>query len=139
MEPLSGGKEAQVLGPIHQPHEFVFVPDAAATILALLDADAAWTGDAGQAWNLGGPAVTTIRDMAELIFQTEGKPARFVVPGAFMMRFVRAMNPYIRELKELDYLLKGSLLLDDTKLSAVLGSLTKTPYAEGVRYTLSLR
>ena len=133
------GTEAQVLGPIDQPHEFVFVPDAAAAIASLLDADAAWTGEAGQAWNLGGPAVTTIRAMAELIFKTESKPARFVVPGRFMMGFVRAMNPYIRELKELEYLLKGSLLLDDTKLQALLGGLEKTPYAEGVRYTLSLR
>ena len=56
-----------------------------------------------------------------------------------MMGFVRAMNPYIRELKELDYLLKGSLLLDDMKLAALLGDLQKTPYAEGVRYTLSLK
>ena len=133
------GTEAQVLGPIEQPHEFVFVPDAAATIAALLDAPAAWTGDAGQAWNLGGAGVTSIQEMAELIFKTEGKPPRYVVPGGLMMRFVRAMNPYIRELREMQYLQEQALILDDSRLAAVLGGLQKTPYIEGVRHTLSLR
>ena len=133
------GTEAQVLGPIEQPHEFVFVPDAAATIAALLDADLAWAGAAGESWNLGGAGVTSIREMAELIFRTEGKPPRYVVPGGLMMRFVRAMNPYIRELREMQYLQEQSLLLDDSRLSAALGGLQKTPYVEGVRYTLSLR
>ncbi len=133
------GTEAQVLGPIDAPHEFVFVPDAAATIAALLQAEGAWALDAGQAWNLGGAGVTSIREMAELIFKTEGKPPKYVVPGSLMMRFVRAMNPYIREMREMQYLQEQTLLLDDSRLSAVLGGLKKTGYAEGVRYTLSLR
>ena len=138
------GTQAQVLGPIDRPHEFVFVPDAAATVLQLLETDAAWSGQTGQAWNLGGPAVTTIREMVELIFATERKELKYNVPGAMMMRLVRAMNPYIRELKEMQYLLEQSLILDDAKLSALLnspgaGGLRKTSYQDGVRQTLALR
>ena len=88
---------------------------------------------------IGGAGVTTIRDMTELIFATEGKPAKYKVPSRLVMGFVRAMNPYIRELKEMQYLQEQPLLLDDAKLTAVLGGLPKTPYAEGIRYTLSLR
>ncbi len=133
------GTEAQVLGPIDRPHEFVFVPDAAATILDLLDADAAWSGETAGAWNLAGPGVTTIRAMIELVFATEKKPEKYKVPGPLMMRFVRAMNPYIRELAEMQYLLDDSVLLDDARLRALLGSLSKTPYAEAVRRTLAVR
>ncbi len=136
------GTEAQVPGPIDRAHEFVFVPDAAATILELLQTDAAWSGHTAQAWNLGGAGVTTIQEMVELVFATEQKPARYKVPGAWMMKFVRAMNPYMRELGEMQYLLDGSLVLDDAKLSTLLagsGGLCKTPYADGVRQTLAMR
>ena len=138
------GTEAQVLGPIDRLHEFLFVPDAATTILRLLETDAAWSGQTAQAWNLGGPGITTIKEMVELVFSSEGKPARYNVPGALMMRVVRAMNPYIRELREMQYLLDQPLLLDDSKLSALLAEgghagLQKTPYADGVRQTLALR
>ncbi len=133
------GTEAQVLGPIDRPHEFTFVPDAAATILRLVEADTAWAGATGQAWNLGGSAVTTVQGMTEAIFATERVPARYNVPGRLMMRLVRVMNPYIRELEEMHYLLREPLLLDDSKLAAALGPLQKTPYAEGIRQTLAMR
>ncbi len=133
------GTEAQVLGPIDQPHEFVFTPDAAATIAQLIDTDAAWAGTVSQAWNLGGFGVTTIREMAELVFATEGKPAKYNVPGKLMMRVVRAMNPYIRELGEMQYLLDQPLLMEDARLAVLLGGLRKTSYVEGVQQTLALR
>ncbi len=133
------GTIAQVLGPIDRPHEFVFVPDAVAITARLLTTDAAWDGPKAQVWNLAGPAVTTIRDMVELVFATEGKPPQYKVPGKLLMRFVRSMNPYIRELREMQYLLEQSVLLDDSKLQGLLGDLSKTPYAEGIRQTLALR
>ncbi len=133
------GTEAQVLGPIDTPHEFLFVPDAAETIVSMLGEDAIWNGPEGTTWNLGGYGPTTIREMVQLIFRTEGKPEKFATPTPLMMRFVRWMNPYIRELQELDYLLRDGLMLDDRKLQHALGALKKTPYDEGVRYTLSLR
>ncbi len=118
------------------------MPDAAATILQLLETDAAWSGQAAQAWNLGGSAVTTIREMVELVFATEQKPSKYNVPGRWMMRLVRALNPYIRELGEMQYLLDRPLLLEDAKLSALLaesGGLRKTSYPDGVRQTLAMR
>lgn len=133
------GTIAQVLGPIDRPHEFVFVPDAVAITARLLTTDAAWDGPTAQVWNLAGPAVTTIRDMVELVFATEGKPPQYKVPGKLLMRFVRSMNPYIRELHEMQYLLEQPVLLDDSKLQSLLGDLSKTSYAEGIRQTLALR
>lgn len=133
------GTLAQVLGPIDRPHEFLYVPDAATTVLRLLEHDAAWDGPAGQAWNLGGAGVATLRDMIELIFATERKPQKYNVPGWLMLKVVRSLNPYIRELEEMQYLLEAGLILDDSRLSTMLGGLARTPYPDGVRATLSLR
>ncbi len=131
------GGDAQMLPPIDRPHEFVFVHDAAATIVRLLDTDAAWKGPEAQRWNLGGAGVTSIEEMMGNIFKAAGKPARPKLPTRFRLGYVRAVNPYIRELGELQYLQETSLLLDDTKLSMALGGLRKTSYEEGIRETLA--
>jgi nucleoside-diphosphate-sugar epimerase len=133
------GTLAQVLGPIDRPHEFVYVPDAASTILELLEKDEAWAGEKAGIWNLAGPAVTTIQSMIKLVFATEKKPEQYKVPGPMMMRFVRTMNPYIRGIADMQYLLDQTILLDDTHLHTLLGEIKKTPYAEAIRQTLALR
>ena len=130
--------EAQLLAPFDRPHEFVFVPDAAAAIVRLLETDPAWTGETAESWNLGGVGLTTVEQMAQLIFATADKPALYKTPGRFRLGYVRAINPYIRELGEMQYLLDAPLLLDDSKLERLLGSLGKTSYAEGVRRTLAV-
>lgn len=130
------GAKAQALPPVDRPHEFVFVSDAAEVLAQLLEADAAWEGAAGQSWNLGGPAVTSIQAMAEQIFQTAESSARLTIPSRWRLGYVRAVNPYIRELGEMQYLLERPLLLDDRKLEALLGTLPKTSYGEAIRKTL---
>jgi hypothetical protein len=49
------------------------------------------------------------------------------------------MNPYIREMREMRYLQEESLLLDDSRLTGLLGGLEKTEYAEGIRQTLAMK
>ena len=132
------GGDAQALAPVDRPHEFVFAPDAARTIAGLLATDAAWTGRTGESWNLGGPGVTSIEAMAESIFKQAGVTARLKTPVGWRLRYVRAVNPYIRELGEMQYLLEKPLLLDDAKLAGLLGGLSKTSYEEGIRQTLAL-
>jgi hypothetical protein len=42
----------------------------------------------------------------------------------------------MRELVEMNYLLTTPVLMDDSALTGLLGSVHKTPYAEGFRVTL---
>ncbi len=130
------GGNAQALAPVDRPHEFVFAPDAAETIVQLLNADAAWDGTAGQSWNLGGPETVSVEAMAGEIFRAAGSSARLTIPNRWRLGYVRAVNPYIRELGEMQYLLERPLLLDDRKLEQALGGVPKTSYAEGIRRTL---
>src|SRR5215469_6696401 len=60
---LNGGT-ANVIGPIDTPHEFIFVPDLAETLIAFSEKEEAY----GQAWNVAGPGLITIRQFAEQVF-----------------------------------------------------------------------
>ena len=128
-------KHAQLLSPVDTPHDFVFVPDAAETIARFLEAGAGW----GQAWNLGGCGPTTLRAMTEAIFSAAGQEPRYEVPPRWKLRVVAMMNPYVRELREMQYLLETPVLLDDSRLSKLLGGLGKTPYEKGIEQTLGWR
>src|SRR5690606_21824423 len=54
------GKTANVIGPIDTPHEFIFVPDLARTLLALSGEEQAF----GAAWNVAGPGTITTKEFA---------------------------------------------------------------------------
>ena len=60
---LKGGT-ANVIGPIDTPHEFIFVPDLAETLIALSEKEEAY----GKAWNIAGPGLITTRQFAGLVF-----------------------------------------------------------------------
>ncbi len=126
------GKQARLPAPVDTPHEFVFVPDAARTVQSMLESPAVW----GQAWNLGGAGATSVRRMTEAIFAQARIPAAYEVTPGWKMRIVAMMNPYVRAMEEMRYLLEMPLMLDDTALSAALGGLRKTAYADGCAQTL---
>jgi nucleoside-diphosphate-sugar epimerase len=126
------GKSAQLIGPIDTPHEFVYLPDAGATVARLLHEPQVW----GSAWNLGGAGVTTVRSMAEEIFAQAERAPKFTVIGKTMLRLVGLFNPMVRELVEMHYLQTSPVILDDSRLSTLLEGLNKTPYKEGIHQTL---
>jgi len=123
------GRTANMVGPIDTPHEFVFVPDVGPVALDL----AAKPEAKGRWWNLAGAGVTTQRQMAEMAFAATGKKMKIRVAGKGMLRVVGLFNPIMRELVEMHYLQTTPVLLDDTELTALLGKVKKTSYAEGVK------
>lgn len=128
---VSGGT-ADMVGPIDTPHEFVFVPDVGPVAL-----DLAATPEArGGWWNLAGAGVTTQRKMVEMAFARTGRPLKVRVAGKTTLRVIGLFNPLMRELVEMHYLQTNPVLLDDTALTGLLGTVKKTPYEEGVRQCL---
>jgi nucleoside-diphosphate-sugar epimerase len=126
------GGRAQLIGPIDMPHEFVYLPDAGRTAVDLITHPGAW----GTTWNLGGVGVTTMRSMMEEIFRQAGRKPKYVTIGKTMLRVAGLFDRTVRELVEMHYLLTTPVIVDDAKLTALLGDLHKTSYEEGIRATL---
>ena len=127
------GGTANVIGPIDTPHEFIFVPDLAATLIALSGKEEAY----GKAWNVAGPGLISTRQFAELVFGAVQQRPRLRVAGKFMLRFLGLFNPFLREVVEMHYLWTTPVKLDDTRLRQLLPNLHKTPYAEGIGVTIN--
>lgn len=128
---LQGGT-ANVVGPVDTPHEFIFVPDVAATLLALSGKDDAW----GRGWNLAGPGVVTTRRFAELVFEAVGEKLRLRAANKLMLRAMGLFSPFFREVVEMHYLWTTPVVLDDSRLRQLLPGLMKTSYEDGIRETV---
>ncbi|ADO73115.1 NAD-dependent epimerase/dehydratase family protein [Stigmatella aurantiaca] len=126
------GNTANLVGPIDVPHEFVFVPDVGPVVLSLANEPKAY----GRFWNLAGAGSTTQRALVERIFQEAGRTPRFRVASKLMLRLLGLGNPFMRELVEMHYLLTHPVLMDDSALRGLLGTVHKTSYEEGIRRTL---
>ena len=126
------GGTANVIGPIDTPHEFIFVPDLAETLIALSEKDEAY----GNAWNVAGPGLITTRQFADLVFGAVHRKSRLRVIGKFMLRVAGLFDPVLRELVEMHYLWTTPVILDDTRLRQLLPRLHKTPYTEGIHATI---
>jgi nucleoside-diphosphate-sugar epimerase len=125
------GTRADVIGPIDAPHEFIFVPDLARTLVQLAETDGAY----GQAWNLGGPGTISTRRFAELVFAQAGREPNLRVATKFLLRVMGLFNPFLREVLEMHYLWTNPVILDDRRIHALLPGVQKTPYEEGIRLT----
>jgi nucleoside-diphosphate-sugar epimerase len=128
---LHGGT-ANLIGPIDTPHEFIFVPDLAETLIALSEKEEAY----GKAWNVAGPGLITTRQFTEQVFGAVHQKPRLRVAGKFMLRALGVFKPLLRELVEMHYLWTTPVKLDDTRLRRLLPNLRKTPYTEGIHATI---
>jgi nucleoside-diphosphate-sugar epimerase len=128
----ASGRTADLIGPIDVPHEFVFVPDVGPVVLKLGESDGAF----GRTWNLAGAGTITQREFAERVFRAVGRKPKLRVAGKNMLRVMGLFNPFMRELVEMHYLFSGSVVMDDSALTELLGGIAKTSYDEGIRRTL---
>jgi nucleoside-diphosphate-sugar epimerase len=126
------GTRAQLIGPIDAPHEFVYVPDVGPVVTALMDEPRAY----GRWWNLAGAGVTTQRELVNEIFAQAGRPPKLMTSGKGMLRIIGLFDQFMKELVEMHYLLTEPVLMDDSALRGLLGTVRKTPYREGIRQTL---
>lgn len=126
------GKTADLLGPVDLPQELCFTPDVGPVVAGLFARDEAF----GQAYNFAGAGTLTWREFATQIFQAAGTTPRIRTLGPGMLKVVGLFSSLMRELSEMSYLQTHPVLLDDSKLRAVLPGLKKTPYVEGIRQTV---
>ena len=126
------GKTADVIGPVDIPHEFVYVPDLADTLLKLSRKDDAY----GKQWNLAGVGLITIREFAEKVFALAGGKPKLRSANKLVLRVMGLFNPIMREFVEMYYLMDEPLYVDDARLRTLLPNLKKTTYDDGIKETL---
>lgn len=131
-EAAKSGGRANVIGPVDKPHEFIFIPDLAKTVMLIADKEEAY----GSAWNVGGPGLISTRHFAETAFAATGKEPKLLSANWLMLRVMGLFNPMMREIAEMYYLWTEPIKLDDSKLQKLLGEVPKTPYEEGIALTI---
>ncbi|MCY1253334.1 NmrA-like family protein [compost metagenome] len=127
------GGTADMIGPLDQPHEFVYVPDVGPVVARLIDTPAAF----GKIWHLAGAGVTTQRELVSEMERQTGRTLKLRVAGKTMLRLMGLFNPFMRELVEMHYLMTDPLVMDDSALQRLIGPTRKTPYDKGIRQTLA--
>lgn len=130
---INGGT-GDVIGPLDVPHEFVYVPDLADTLLKLSQKEEAY----GKRWNLAGVGLLTFRQFAEKAFALEDRKPKLRSAGKFMLRLIGLFNPMMREFVEMDYLMTEPLYVDDSGLHELIPNLKKTSYDDGIRAALEM-
>jgi len=126
------GRTANLIGPIDTPHEFIYVPDVGAVLLDLADRSEAY----GRWWHLGGPGTISQRQFVTQVFAAVGRKPKLRVAGKTTLRLMGLFNPMMRELVEMSYLHTTPVVLDDSALQKLLGTVKKTSYEAGIRKTL---
>ncbi|WP_146138419.1 NAD-dependent epimerase/dehydratase family protein, partial [Chamaesiphon polymorphus] len=127
------GKQAQLIGPIDTPHEFMFVPDVGAVVLAMVNEPRAF----GRIWHFGGAGTITQREFVERIFAAVNRKPSWIVANKLMLQALGLFDPFMRELVEMHYLWTTPAILDDTALHQLLGTIHKTSYDRGIELTLA--
>jgi nucleoside-diphosphate-sugar epimerase len=127
----ANGGTADMVGPIDTPHEFMYVPDVGPVVLALAAHPEAY----GRWWNFAGAGTLTQREAANAIFALAGRKPKLRVAGKLALRIVGLFNPLMRELVEMHYLQTTPVLMDDSALHRLLGTVRKTSYTDGFQQT----
>ena len=60
-----------------------------------------------------------------------------LVRMALMLRVLGLFDKFMREAVEMNYLMTEPVIMDDSALRSLIGTIRKTPYAEGIRRTLA--
>lgn len=127
------GGTADMIGPLDRPHEFVFVPDVGPVVARLISTPAAF----GRIWHLAGAGVTSQQALVEEMERQTGRKLKKRVAGKTMLRIIGLFNPMMRELVEMHYLQTQPVIMDDSALQQLIGPISKTSYADGIRMALA--
>ncbi len=89
-------KTAQLIGPLNTPHEYVYIPDVAKTLLRLIAEDGAY----GHTWHLAGAGRITLNEVIKLVESISGRHVRKFVAGKRTLQLLGTFNPLLREVAE---------------------------------------
>ncbi len=125
------GRTANWIGRPDVERQYVYVPDAARILVDLAERDQSY----GQRWNVATTGGITFSEIIGFVERSIGRRPRVRTAGRTLLRVGGVFDPLLRELVELYDLYAGPMVLDASKLRALLGAFETTPYEEGIRAT----
>ena len=132
MPRLLAGKPVRFLGEPELPHSLSYIPDVAATLVALGTDDRA----VGRAWHVPSE-LTSYAAAARMAAQIAGTAGpRMGTLAPWMLRVAGAFSPVVRELQEVRYQFERPFVIDARDTTDALG-ITATPLEAGVRATVA--
>jgi nucleoside-diphosphate-sugar epimerase len=126
------GRKVSLLGSLDVPHAVSFMPDVAATIVAVVTQPAA----AGGTWLVPNAPATTQRQIVEVLAQAAGTTAKVSAVPRGMIALGGIVVPVFRELKETWYQFAEAWTTDSSRTEAALG-VRATPLADGAAATVA--
>lgn len=112
-------------------HSYTYTPDAAGSLLRLIDSEEAWN----QTWHM--PTAPDPPDGKEFIAMAAREfdvPPKYRLLRKPLLKVAGWFDPTIRELYEMLYQNEYDYIFDSSKFARAFGA-PPTPYAEGIRQT----
>jgi nucleoside-diphosphate-sugar epimerase len=131
---LAAGKMSIFIGDLHTRREYVYLPDAAKMIVNIALRDDSY----GQNWNIPGPGVISGREIIELAMKATGRRQRVLPLSQTAIRLIGIIDPFMREVVEIMYLMKEPFVLSGRKYTERIGPIPATPYHIGIEETMRL-
>jgi nucleoside-diphosphate-sugar epimerase len=129
LEPFSKKEKASWLVNADVPHSLTYTPDAARSLIHLVERATAWN----QTWHLpSSPNPLTGRQFITLAAKEFGVAPKYRVLGRPMLRLAGWFSAQIRESYEMLYQSDSPYLFDSGKYAREFG-FAGTPYADGIR------
>lgn len=127
-----GGRAAQVIGDLDQPHSYTYAPDAARTLAALGTRDDV----VGEVWHVPNAPARTTREIIGMVAEELGVPVKIRRAPRPLLRALGLVNPTVRELWEMLYEFEQPFLVDGSRAEERLG-IAPTPLPDAVRETVA--
>ncbi|MFC3749953.1 NAD-dependent epimerase/dehydratase family protein [Paenibacillus sp. GCM10012306] len=125
------GKPAQVIGNIDVPHTHIYIKDFAAGLVNLALNDAAL----GQIWHLASAETTTTRNLISQVYSQLQTPSKVRAAPNFVFQFMSLFNPFMREMREIEYIYTTPYVVDHSQYVQEFGNHT-TPHAQAIAETI---
>ncbi|MFI5420743.1 MAG: NAD-dependent epimerase/dehydratase family protein [Nitrososphaerales archaeon] len=106
-------KTARWFGKLNVMHEFIFISDAAKSMIMAGERPDCF----GQDFNVPGPEPILVRDWINLVFKQAGNEPRMVGTSRFFVRLAGLFNSTARSFAEMQYLTEEPLILDGGKFN----------------------
>ncbi len=132
LEAIAAGKMTFFVGNMKVPREYVYLPDAAAMIVKLAQADFAY----GQNWNIPGAGQISGREIVRIAQAASGKSKPVIPLKKTGLSLLGIAVPVIKEIVEMLYLTEEPLTLSREKYTSQIGPIVATPFEKGIAATI---